>query len=93
MKVDYRDGRAAAHATFIRDSGPDIHIVATSEGTSLSYRDSTGHAHEFRPAERRTVVQSRDAEGNWSRKATVERDPATGDEVVTASTDRTITYY
>ena len=95
MQVDYRAGQAEAQVTLTQGSGapPDIHIVVGPEGTSVSYRDSAGREHELPRVGRRTVIQSRDAAGNWRRKTTVERDPATGDDVVVASTDRTITYY
>jgi hypothetical protein len=93
MRVDYLAGRAEAHVTFTQSQRPDIHLVAGPEGTRLSYRDSTGREHELPRVGKRTVIQSTDAEGNWTRKTTVERDPATGDDVVVASTDRTITYY
>jgi hypothetical protein len=95
MHVDYRAGQADAHVTLTQGSGAplEIHIVAGSERTSLSYRDSTGREHELPQDGKRTVIQSTDAEGNWTRKTTVERDPASGEDVVVASMDRTITYY
>lgn len=95
MQVDYLAGQAEAHVTFPKASGAphDLHIVVGPEGTRLSYRDSAGRERELPQVQKRTVIQSRDAEGNWTRKTTVERDPATGDDVVVASMDRTITYY
>jgi len=93
MQVDYRGGHAEAHVTSSQAQERDLHLVAGPDGTSLGYRDSSGRAHELRPARRRIVVQSRDGEGNWTRKTVVEHNPATGDKVVIASTDRTITYY
>jgi hypothetical protein len=95
MLVDYRAGQAEAHVTLPQRSGapPDIHIVSSPEGTRLSYCDSTGREHEFPQIARRTVIQSRDAEGNWISRTIVERDPATGDDFVVVSMDRTITYY
>ena len=56
-------------------------------------RDSTGHEHDTSHAGRRTIVETTDARGNWTRKTTVEPDPATGDDVVVVSMTRTITYY
>ena len=38
------------------------------EETSVRYRDFSGREHEVPRAGRRTVIQSRDAEGNWTRK-------------------------
>ena len=70
-----------------------MHVIAGSEGISLKYRDPSGREHEVPRAWRRTGIQSSDAEGNWTRKTSVERTPATGDDVVVASMDRTITYY
>jgi hypothetical protein len=95
MLVDYRAGLVEAHVTLPQRTGapPDIHIVSGPEGTRVSYRDSTGREHESPRIARRTVIQSTDAEGNWTSKTIVERDPATGVEVVVASMDRTITYY
>jgi hypothetical protein len=93
MRVDYPAGRTEAQVTFIQGQGPDIHLVDGPEGTTLSYRDSAGREYELPRAGKRTVIQSTDAQGNWTRKKTVERDFATGDELVIASTDRTITYY
>lgn len=79
MQVDYGSGQPEAHVTFSQDPRRDIHFVAGPEGLP--------------PTGRRTVVQTRDAEGNWTSKATLERDPATGEGTVIASTERTITYY
>ena len=67
--------------------------VAGPEGTRLSYRDSTGREHEFSGIERCAVMQSTDAQGNWTSRTIFERDPSTGDDVVVACMDRTITYY
>jgi hypothetical protein len=63
------------------------------EGASIRYRDFAGREYEIPQAGRRIAIQSRDAEGNWTRKTTVERNPASGDDVVVASMDRTITYH
>ena len=91
MLVDYEAGQGEAHITLTQ--GCDIHILAGPDGTRVSYRDSSGREHEFPRIEKRTVIQSTDAEGNWTSKTIVERDPTTGDDVVVASMDRTITYY
>jgi len=91
MQVEYRAGHADAHVTF--GAARDIHIVVGPEGTRLSYRDSAGHEYELPYAARRTLIQSTDAQGNWTRKTTVERDPVTGADVVVVSMDRAITYY
>lgn len=95
MRVDYRAVHVEAHVTFTQGTGapPDIQIVVGPAGTRLSYRDSFGREHELPQRGRRTVIQSTDAEGNWTRKTTIERDPATGGDVAVASMDRTITYY
>jgi hypothetical protein len=77
-----------------QSSGPpfDLDIVTGPDGTVVSYRDSDGRALEV-PVRRRTVVQSMDSEGNWTKKTTVECDPVSGEDVMIASMDRTITYY
>lgn len=93
MRVVYREGRAEAHVTFSQDPRRDHDLVAGTEEGSITYRDASGHAHEHRAAAKRTIVQSRDIEGNWTRKVVVERDPSSGEEIVLASIDRTITYY
>jgi hypothetical protein len=95
MHVAYRAGQADAHVTFAKSSGAprEIHIVAGPERTSLSDRDSMGREYELPEVGKRTVIQSADAEGNWTRKTTVERDPATGEDAEVVSMDRTITYY
>ena len=89
MQVDYRAGQAEARVTLPQGA----EIVVGPKGTRVSYRDSTGLEYEFPRIERRTVIQSTDAPGNWTSKTIVERDPATGDVVVVTSIDRTSTYY
>jgi hypothetical protein len=91
MQVDYGAGQGEARVAL--PQGSNIHILAGPEGTRLSYRDSTGRQHEFPRVGTRAVIQSTDEKGNWTSKTIVERDPATGDDVVVASMDRTITYY
>ncbi len=91
MQVEYRAGQPDAHVTF--GAARDIHIVVGPEGTRLTYRDSAGHEYELPRAATRTLIQATDAQGNWTRKITMERDPATGDDVVVASMDQAITYY
>ncbi|HTC90388.1 MAG TPA: hypothetical protein VK686_18910 [Bryobacteraceae bacterium] len=91
MLVDYDAGQGEAHVTL--PEGSNIHILAGPDGTRVRYRDSSGHEHEFPGIARRTVIQSTDEKGNWTSKTIVERDPATGNEVVVASMDRAITYY
>lgn len=87
------EGRVIAAVSEDTVRGHEIRMQVDYRAGRISYRDSIGRAQEFRPPTRHAIVQSSDAEGNWTSKTVVERGPSTGDEVVIASLNRTITYY
>lgn len=69
-----------------RAERPEAHVTFSQDGRRDLVLVPGGAVSE-------TIIHARDAEGNWTRKTVVERDPSTGAEVVIASVDRTITYY
>jgi hypothetical protein len=96
MTVDYRLGNAEANITFVRQgSAPTgTKLVLSPEGSLLgSGRELGADKPNGVLTSRRATVQSRDADGNWTRLTIVERDSSTDGDVVSASISRAITYY